>query len=151
MGEKNGEKKINKIRLALLSGAILYSSDNYLINNVFCSNTGVTTLNSSSAKYTGVVNATALNVRSGGSVSYKVIGGLKKNAKVEIFEKLSNGWYKIKYNSGYGYVNGSYIRNLTSVNSLSSSTVSSVTVKYTATVNTDVLNVRSWVLHLIEL
>ncbi|MGM9531267.1 SH3 domain-containing protein [Intestinibacter sp.] len=25
-------------------------------------------------------------------------------------QKLSNGWYKIKYNGSYGYVSGKYVK-----------------------------------------
>lgn len=51
-----------------------------------------------------------LNVRSGAGTGYKKIGHLNKGAKVEIVTKLSNGWYKIKYNSSYGYVSGDYVK-----------------------------------------
>ncbi|MDO7205330.1 SH3 domain-containing protein [Paraclostridium bifermentans] len=37
------------------------------------------------------------------------IGTLSNGAKVEIVES-KNGWYKIKYNGGYGYVSGDYIK-----------------------------------------
>lgn len=51
-----------------------------------------------------------LNVRSGAGTGYKKIGHLNKGAKVEIVTKLSNGWYKIKFNSSYGYVSGDYVK-----------------------------------------
>ncbi|WP_455542706.1 SH3 domain-containing protein [Intestinibacter sp.] len=51
-----------------------------------------------------------LNVRSGSAASYTRLGTLLKGSKVEIVEKLSNGWYKIKYNSTYGYVSGTYVK-----------------------------------------
>ncbi|TQO56618.1 SH3 domain-containing protein, partial [Paraclostridium bifermentans] len=54
-------------------------------------------------KNTGVVTATSLNVRSGYGSSYSKIGTLSNGAKVEIVES-KNGWHKIKYNGGYGYV-----------------------------------------------
>ena len=41
---------------------------------------------------------------------YKKIGHLNKGTKVEIVTKLSNGWYKIKFNSSYGYVSGDYVK-----------------------------------------
>ena len=34
----------------------------------------------------------------------------KYGTKVEIVTKLSNGWYKIKFNSSYGYVSGDYVK-----------------------------------------
>ena len=76
--------------------------------------------NSSSATtvtHTGVVNATSLNVRSGASTSHSKIGTLKKGAKVEIVDRMSNGWAKIKYNSGFGYVSDSYLSSITSITS----------------------------------
>lgn len=63
----------------------------------------------SAATSTGVVTADVLNVRSTSSTSGKILGKLKNGAKVTIVEKCSNGWYKIKYNSGYGYVSGQYV------------------------------------------
>ncbi|HSQ87396.1 N-acetylmuramoyl-L-alanine amidase [Romboutsia sp.] len=57
---------------------------------------------------TGVVTATSLNVRSGYGTSYSKIGSLLKGTKVEVVES-KNGWYKIKYKAGYGYVSGEYI------------------------------------------
>lgn len=51
-----------------------------------------------------------LNVRTGASTKYAKIGSLSKGAKVEVVSKLSNGWYKIKYNGSYGYVSGSYVK-----------------------------------------
>jgi stage II sporulation protein D len=57
----------------------------------------------------GTVTATALNVRSGAGTGYSIIGSLKKNAKVEIVEKVGS-WYKIKYGNGTGYVSGQYVK-----------------------------------------
>ncbi|MGM9535194.1 MAG: SH3 domain-containing protein [Intestinibacter sp.] len=51
-----------------------------------------------------------LNVRKGASTEYARIGTLTKGTKVEIVEKCSNGWYKIKYNGSYGYVSGKYVQ-----------------------------------------
>ncbi|MGM9531268.1 leucine-rich repeat protein, partial [Intestinibacter sp.] len=58
---------------------------------------------------TGVTTA-GLNVRKGASTSYAKIGYLAKGTKIEIVQKLSNGWYKIKYNGSYGYVSGKYVK-----------------------------------------
>ncbi|WP_434799405.1 SH3 domain-containing protein [Terrisporobacter vanillatitrophus] len=56
----------------------------------------------------GIVNASALNVRSGPSTSYEVIGTLTSGTNVEILDR-SGSWYKISYNNTYGYVSGTYI------------------------------------------
>ena len=96
------------------------------------------------------VTSDALNVRNGASTSYSKIGLLNKNEKVNIVEKLPNGWYKIKYGTGYGYVSGTYVKNVISANDSqieSSENISTATkVIYTATVNVssaDTLNVRN--------
>ncbi|MGL5414481.1 MAG: SH3 domain-containing protein [Clostridium sp.] len=57
---------------------------------------------------TGIVAASALNVRQGMGTNTKVIGSLKRGAKVNIVE-TKNGWHKIKYGTGYGYVSSDYI------------------------------------------
>lgn len=85
---------------------------------------------------TGTVTASSLNVRSGAGTNYSIIGGLKKNAKVEILEKVGS-WYKIKYGSRTGYVSGQYIK-LSSGGSASRSESTK-----TGTVTASALNVRS--------
>lgn len=58
---------------------------------------------------TGYVTASSgLNVRSGPGNNYDILGALECNATVTILEE-TNGWYKIKYGSGVGYVSASYI------------------------------------------
>ena len=83
-----------------------------------------------------VVTATSLNVRSGAGTTYGVIGSLSKGNEVDAVEKLSNGWYKIKYGSGYGYVSGSYLTEKTSEPIEDGKTIE---VKY---VNATTLNIR---------
>lgn len=69
----------------------------------------------------GIVNisssSSSLNVRSSASSSSGVIGSLKKGTNVNIVA-INNGWYKIQYNSSYGYVSSKYI----SLNGTSTST-----------------------------
>ena len=116
------------------------------------SNTNTNTNSTSSIKvtHTGKVNTSSLNVRSKANTSSSKLGSLKKGSNVEIVEKASNGWYKIKFKKGYGYVSGSYISNVKSVNtstgssnSNSNNNTSSIKVTHTGTVNTSSLNVRS--------
>ena len=59
-----------------------------------------------SAKGTAKSN---LNVRKGPNTTYTKVGSLRKSAKVSIVAKTSNNWYKIKLNTGYGYVSSQYI------------------------------------------
>ena len=79
------------------------------------------------ANVTGTVTATSLNVRSGASTSYSVVGKLSKGEKVEILSS-NNGWYKIEYdNNQTGWSCDNYITKNTS----------------TGTVTATSLNVRS--------
>ena len=61
------------------------------------------------AEKIGEVTVSALNIRSGPSTSYKVIGSLKKGNTVTITSTQS-GWYKIKYGSKTGWVSGKYVK-----------------------------------------
>lgn len=69
---------------------------------------------------TGTVNvsnsSSTLNVRNGAGTSFGVIGGLKKDQSVSIVASVGS-WYKIKYNSSYGYVSSSFINTSSSANS----------------------------------
>ncbi|MGL5416412.1 MAG: SH3 domain-containing protein [Clostridium sp.] len=64
---------------------------------------------SSSSSTTKTVTASALNVRSGAGTGYRVVGSLRNGAKVTVVE-TKNGWHKIKYGNGYGYVSAEYVR-----------------------------------------
>ena len=63
---------------------------------------------------TTVKTATAtgnVHVRKGPSTNYTSLGVLKVEQKVEILGTDSaTGWYKIKYNNGYGYVSNKYLK-----------------------------------------
>ena len=53
-----------------------------------------------------------LSVRSGAGTTYKKLGSLEKGTKVTVISALSNGWVKIEYKNGYGYVSnvkGAYL------------------------------------------
>ncbi|MGL4569570.1 MAG: N-acetylmuramoyl-L-alanine amidase, partial [Clostridium sp.] len=92
----------------------------------------------------GTVNASSLNVRSGASTKHSVIGSLGRNAKVEIVS-TSNGWHKIKYKNGYGFVSADYIKvNSSTTNKPENKPESKpeAAVK-TGTVNASSLNVRN--------
>jgi SH3 domain protein len=71
-------------------------------------------------------SSSTLNVRSSGSSSSSVIGSLKKGESVNIVGK-SGDWYKIQYNSSYGYVNSKYIN----VNSTNTAPVQAIAPKDT--------------------
>lgn len=72
---------------------------------------------------TGIVHVSssgALNVRNGAGTSFSAIGSLKNGQSVEIVGSVGD-WYKIKYNSNYGYVSSSYISGSSILGSSSSS------------------------------
>ncbi|MGG7176859.1 SH3 domain-containing protein [Clostridium paraputrificum] len=58
----------------------------------------------------GSVSASSLNVRSGAGENFGIVGKLNINTIVEVVDKSSNGWYKIKHGNTYGYVSSKYIR-----------------------------------------
>lgn len=56
-----------------------------------------------------VDSTTVLNVRKGAGLDYKVIGALKNGTKVKISREKGD-WYRIKFGSGYGWVNKAYVK-----------------------------------------
>ncbi|MCI9149179.1 MAG: SH3 domain-containing protein [Lachnospiraceae bacterium] len=60
---------------------------------------------------TGIVNTNggSLTVRTGPGTNYGVITSLKKGTAVTILAE-ENGWYKVNYGSGEGYVSGQFIQ-----------------------------------------
>ena len=55
------------------------------------------------------VSSGTLNVRKSYDADSTKLGELKDNTKVKIVATVSNGWLRIKYKDGYGYVNSKYI------------------------------------------
>lgn len=52
----------------------------------------------------------AVNVRSGPSTSYYILGSLEQNEMVMATGRVYDGWYEIKWGSyGYAYVAGNYL------------------------------------------
>ena len=104
----------------------------------------------STNKTTKQVNTATLNVRSGPSTSYSVIGKVHNGNKVQVISE-SNGWSKIEYNGKNAYVSSMYLKAV-NVSSDSNKPVEPSTPetpskpevsKETKIVNTEVLNVRS--------
>lgn len=58
---------------------------------------------------TGTVNMSSVDVMKKSSLESTKIGTLSKGNKVEITKIETNGWYRIKYNGDYGYVETYYI------------------------------------------
>ncbi|WP_158540650.1 C40 family peptidase [Romboutsia weinsteinii] len=90
----------------------------------------------------GTVTADALNVRSGASTSYSVIGKLYKGNTVEILSS-SNGWHNVKLSNGStGWVSAQYVTMGGSSNEGNNGSTTPSTGEK-GTVNADTLNVRS--------
>jgi N-acetylmuramoyl-L-alanine amidase len=105
----------NPVYQEKLATGIANGVEQYLRENITLSSTDTVIK-------TGVVNTTSLNVRGGYGTGYPIIGTLSNSAKVDIVEEY-NGWYKILYNGGYGYVSNAYI----TLNTTSASTFSDIT------------------------
>lgn len=113
------------------------------------------TNNETAINKNGKVTASALNVRAGAGTNNKVLGTLKNGANVTVVSQ-SNGWYKIKYGSGYGYVSSQYVTignnensstdnngSSNDNNSNSGSSDNNININKKGTVRASVLNVRS--------
>lgn len=81
-----------------------------------------------------------LNVRSGASKSYSIIGKLKNNQQVTITGESGN-WYQINYNGSTGYVSKDYV---TAGNSSSSSSTTTTTTTSTTTTTTTTTSSSSY-------
>ncbi|UPA29342.1 SH3 domain-containing protein [Terrisporobacter glycolicus] len=90
----------------------------------------------------GKINTNLLNVRSSGSTNSSKLGTLSKGAIVEIVKVDKNGWYKIKYKKGYGYVSSSYVVDINSNDNSNNSSNGEIVIKK-GKINTERLNVRS--------
>ena len=115
---------------AKYDGRLGYIASNYLEDIKINSNTSVTK----------EVSTDSLNVRSGPSTSYSVLGKLKKGSKVSVISE-NNGWSKINYNGKEAYVSSRYLSSISQNNNNDTSKPESI--KETKEVNTDSLNVRS--------
>ena len=96
-----------------------------------------TTPETPSETTTATVNADVLNVRSGKGTDTSIIGTLQNGETVTVLDNSDATWVKIKTSSGLeGYVHRDYLN-------IGSSTPETPSETTTATVNADVLNVRS--------
>lgn len=95
-----------------------------------------------SAASCGTVTANSLNVRSGASTSYSKIGTVTQGKKVSIYAE-SNGWYKISYNGGYGWVSKTYVSTGTTSSGSTSESTSTGTTNNTTTATKTVSQIKS--------
>lgn len=94
----------------------------------------------------GVVNADALNVRSGAGTGNSVVDMIYLNTSVDIVSQTGS-WYNIKYTKNgttkTGYVSAEYITKTSSSTTTPTPTPTPEYTSKTGIVNADVLNVRS--------
>ena len=101
-----------------------------------------TTPETPSETTTATVNADVLNVRSGKGTDTSIIGTLQNGEIVTVLDNSDVGWVKIKTASGLeGYVAREYLTGTETPSEPTTPETPSETT--TATVNADVLNVRS--------
>ena len=64
----------------------------------------------SGGKLGTVVNAgSGLNIRSGPGSTYEILASAQNGSQVKLLEDTGNGWYKVDYGNGQGYVSKSFI------------------------------------------
>ncbi|EPZ59537.1 SH3 domain-containing protein [Paraclostridium sordellii] len=131
-----------------LADGIANGIERYLKDNIHTDGTGGEVINpdgdNQNSVNTGTITADRLNVRSGYGANYSKIGTLTNGSKVEIVES-QNGWYKIKYNGGYGYVSGDYVKvdGQSKPDVKPDSNPQESNVMFIGTITADRLNVRS--------
>lgn len=76
----------------------------------------------------GEVTATNLNVRASSSSSSSIISSLRRGKPVDLHEKTGD-WYKVKVDSGWGYIHANYVKISTNSSSEDSSTSGSLSGK----------------------
>ena len=130
---KNGAftpKKANKYIIN-----VFVSTDNDITDKTYYGS--VTSMyTSTTVRKEGQVNTpgTTLNVRTGSSTKYKILGELKDNTKITIISTTSNNWHKIKYKDGYGYVSGQYVDNIKDVTDTTTNFTNYANFKYRDTI-----------------
>ncbi|MEF9990806.1 MAG: SH3 domain-containing protein [Romboutsia sp.] len=101
-------------KVKLSNGLVGFGSNQYIVETVSSNNNEniqkpPTTIPVKSKK--GKVTASpSLNIRNGAGSNYSVIGKVSYGQVVELLEKSSNGWYKVKISNGtIGWGSGQYI------------------------------------------
>lgn len=117
------------------------------VYNSYVTDVNTSSSSDSESSKTVYITASSLNVRSGPSTSYSVVGSLKEGAAVTTYGS-TDGWYKIKYNSKTAYISAKYTSTKAPSGSSgssdsSSSSSSSSSVNYNVKVTASALNVRS--------
>ncbi|MGL5312829.1 MAG: SH3 domain-containing protein [Peptostreptococcaceae bacterium] len=140
----NGWHKINLNGKEAYVSSQYIKTDNSVVNNEPSSVVSDTSTNTASdtnftvseTSFTGVITTSKLNVRSGPSTKYGVIGSLRRNNSVNVTGS-SNGWYRVNVNGREGYISGQYVKesnsssNTSTNTSNTSNTMSVVATAYT--------------------
>ena len=117
---------VQKANLLATNAFTMYSTSQYLTQEDYLKrgdillyeghHTAVVLTNGSKTQpnvdYTGkgigyATATTSMNIRTGAATSYPIIQTISAGTKLEVLEKLSNGWYKVVWTNisvGYGYV-----------------------------------------------
>ena len=136
---QDGWHKINyKGNDGWVSGKYISSSSNSSTSG--STSNGSTSTGTTQGSKTGTITATSLNVRSGAATSYSILGTLSNGKTVTIYGE-SNGWYKISYNGGYGWVSKTYVSttgSTTSNGSTSTGTTNTTTTKTVAQIRSQI-------------
>ncbi len=93
-------------------------------------NSNNNTTNTPSTSTEKGVTTDNLNFRKSASTSSSIIATIPKNTTIEIIDKSTSGWYKVKYKNSTGYVSSQYVKlsnNDNSTNTPSTSTQKGVT------------------------
>lgn len=93
------------------------------------------TAKAASLTYSAAAN---LNLRSGPSTKYRILGTIKKGSGLTVTSTGTKGWYQVKYNGKIGYVSSQYVK--ASGTSSTAATTTQANLHYYAITN---LNVRS--------
>ncbi|MDO5010492.1 MAG: SH3 domain-containing protein [Intestinibacter bartlettii] len=136
---QDGWHKINyKGNDGWVSGKYISSSSNSSTSG--STSNGSTSTGTTQSSKTGTITANSLNVRSGAATSYSILGTLSNGKTVTIYGE-SNGWYKISYNGGYGWVSKTYVSttgSTTSNGSTSTGTTNTTTTKTVAQIRSQI-------------
>ena len=60
----------------------------------------------------GMVTASNLNLREGPGTGYRVVASISRGTRVNLYERSSNGWYKVDGPNRHLWVSGNYIRRI---------------------------------------
>lgn len=100
--------------------------------------TVITSSTSSTPVSTGTITASALNIRTGASTNYHILGVYRRGTSVDIYGETS-GWYRVKYNNDFAYICGEYVR----LGGTSASQSTTTTVSNKGIVTASALNIRT--------